>query len=213
MLNSCARVVPSRVGGLGAGDRCGFVADCNVVRTRRCSPRYSAAVRTPAACAVALAIAVTSTSPALAAKPTRIEPKALKGKERREARRARDESQGGTENGTFEFVLGSVAAAITAAVIGRGVWELTQIEQQQKDCANGASDLACGTDNQGRGNRIAAGLSFGFAVPMALATGFLFARGARTRRDHKTWHAEHPQVSLRPSASRTGGGLALQLRF
>lgn len=191
-----------------------FVADCNVLAPRRCSPRYSVAVRTPAACALAFAIAVTSTSAAAAAKkPTRIEPKPLSGKERREDRRERDESQGGTENGTFEFILGSVAAVITGAVIGRGAWELTQIEELRKDCANGASDLDCGTANEGRGNRIAAGLSFGFAVPMLVATGFLFARGARTRRDHKKWHAEHPQVSLRPQVSRRGGGLALQLRF
>ena len=53
-------------------------------------------------------------------KPTRIEPEKLKGKERRAARRARDESQGGTENGTFEFVLGSLTAVVTGVVIGRG---------------------------------------------------------------------------------------------
>ncbi len=190
-----------------------FVAECNVFGTGRCSPRYSPTVRIPAACALALAIALTSTSSAVAAEPTRIEPKPLKGKERREARRNRDESQGGTENGTFEFVLGSVAAVITGAVIGRGAWELTQIDELEKDCANGASDLDCGTGNVGRGNRIAAGLSFGFAVPMAVATGFLFARGARTRRDHRVWHEQHPEVSLRPSVSRRGGGLALHLRF
>jgi len=170
-------------------------------------------VRTPAACAVALAIALTPTASAVAAEPTRIEPKPLTGKERREARRERDESQGGTENGTFEFVLGSVAALITGVVVGRGAWELTRIDELKRDCANGGSDLDCGTANEGRGNKIAAGLSFGFAVPMALATGFLFARGARTRRDHKRWHEAHPEVSLRPSVSRRGGGLALQLRF
>ncbi|MGH1340929.1 MAG: hypothetical protein ACRBN8_05225 [Nannocystales bacterium] len=169
-------------------------------------------MRTPAAFAVAFAIALTS-SPAVAAKPTRIEPKPLKGKERRKARRERDESQGGTENGTFEFVLGSVAAVITGAVIGRGAWELTQIDELRTHCANGGADLDCGTGNVGRGNRIAAGLSFGFAVPMAVATGFLFARGARTRRDYKAWHVQHPEVSLRPSVSQRGGGLALQLRF
>lgn len=170
-------------------------------------------MRSSATCALAFAIAATSTSSAVAAEPTRVEPKPLKGKERREARRERDESQGGTENGTFEFVLGSVAAVITGAVVGRGVWELTQIEELRKDCANGAVDLDCGTANEGRGNQIAAGLSFGFAVPMAVATGFLFARGARTRRDQQAWHAQHPEVSLRPSVSRRGGGLALQLRF
>ncbi len=190
-----------------------FVADCDVAPTGRCSPRYSSAVRTCAACALAFAIALIPTSSAIAAKPTRIEPKPLNAKERREARRERDESQGGTENGTFEFVLGSVAAVVTAAVIGRGIWELTQIEKLQQDCGNGASDLDCATENPGRGNRIAAGLSFGFAVPMVAATGFLFARGTRTRRDHRRWHAQHPEVSLRPSASRHGGGVALQLRF
>jgi hypothetical protein len=193
-----------------------LVAKCNVRRTGRCSPRYSAAVRSVASALLASAITVTS-SPANAKppkqEPTRIEPKKLKGKERRAARRARDESQGGTEDGTFEFVLGSITAVVTGVVIGRGVWELTQIDELKRDCANGASDLDCGTANEGRGNRIAAGLSFGIAVPLSVATGFLFARAVRTRRDYKAWHAQHPEVSLLPSAGRRGGGLALQVRF
>lgn len=145
--------------------------------------------------------------------PTRVEPKALKGKERRAARRARDESNGGTEDGTFEFVLGSLTAVVTAVVIGRGIWELTQIDEHKRECDNGASDLDCGTDFVGRGNQIAAGVSFGIAVPLSVSAGFLFARGARIRRDHKAWHAQHPEVSLLPSAGPRGGGLALQLRF
>ncbi len=145
--------------------------------------------------------------------PTQVEPEKLRGKERRAARRARDESQGGTEDGTLEFVLGALTATVTAVVIGRGVWELTQIDEQRRDCENGASDLACGSPNEARGNQIAAGLSFGFAVPLSVAAGFLFARGARTRRDYKAWHEQHPEVSLAPSLGRRGGGLALQVRF
>lgn len=199
-----------------AVERARFVAKCNVGTTRRCSPRYCAAVRSVASALLAAAITVTS-SPVNAKtpkqKPTRIEPTKLKGKERRAARRARDESQGGTEDGTFEFVLGSLTAVVTGVVIGRGIWELTQIDELKRDCANGASDLDCGTENEGRGNRIAAGLSFGVAVPLTVATGFLFARAVRTRRDYKAWHAQHPEVSLMPSAGRRGGGLALQVRF
>lgn len=167
------------------------------------------------ACAIALlaaAIAATST-PARAAEPTRIEPKAKTGKERRAERRARDDSQGGTEDGTFEFVLGGLTAAVTAVVIGRGIWELTQIDETRQACREGAGEAACATDNPGRGNQIGAGLSFGFAVPLSVATGFLFARAVRTRRDHRKWHEQHPEVTLHPSASRRGGGLALQVRF
>ncbi|MCR9159386.1 MAG: hypothetical protein ACE37F_08285 [Nannocystaceae bacterium] len=173
-------------------------------------------MRSVASALLACAITVTS-SPVNAkrpkAEPTRIEPEKPSGKERRAARRARDESQGGTEDGTFEFVLGSLTAVVTAVVIGRGVWELTQIDELKKQCANGASDLDCGTAHEGRGNRVAAGLSFGMAVPLSLATGFLFARAVRTRRDYKAWHAQHPEVSLVPSAGRRGGGLALHVRF
>jgi hypothetical protein len=41
----------------------------------------------------------------------------------------------------------------------------------------------------------------------------LFARAVRTRRDYKAWHAQHPEVTLLPSAGPRGGGLALRLRF
>lgn len=193
-----------------------FVVNRNTRSTGRCSPRYSVAVRSVGSALLASAITVTS-SPVNAKpskqEPTRIEPKTLDGKERRAARRARDESQGGTEDGTFEFVLGSLTAVVTGVVIGRGIWELTQIDELRRDCANGAADLDCGTVNEGRGNRIAAGLSFGVAVPLSVATGFLFARAVRTRRDYKAWHAQHPDVSLMPSAGRRGGGLALKVRF
>ena len=173
-------------------------------------------MRVLASAAVATVIVVTS-SPARAEppppEPTRIEPPELKGKERRAARRARDASQGGTENGTFEFVLGSVTAVVTAVVIGRGIWELTQLDKLHRDCDNGAVDFDCGTAREGRGNKVAAGVSFGVAVPLSVAAGFLFARGARTRRDFKAWHAAHPEVSLLPAAGSRGGGLALRLRF
>ena len=193
-----------------------IVADCNVQSTQRCSPRYPPGVRALANALVAVAIVVTS-SPASAAppqpEPTRIEPTKLTGKERRAARRARDASEGGTENGTFEFVLGSITAVVTAVVIGRGIWELTQLDKLHRDCDNGAIDLDCGTPREGRGNQVAAGVSFGVAVPLSVAAGFLFARGARARRDYQAWHATHPSVSLAPAAGPRGGGLTLRLRF
>ncbi len=151
-----------------------------------------------------------------AAKPYRVAPDKAGGKQRRADRRAKDFSEAGTKRGNLEFGLGSVAAAVTLAVIGRGIWELTQISEIRRQCADGASDLACGGGDEGRGNRIAAGLSFGFAVPLGLATGWLFARALRTRRDHRRWHLEHPDAArlmLRPAASRRGAGLALRLRF
>ncbi len=166
-----------------------------------------------AAIAATLALPPVASARAAEPEPTRIEPKPLAGKERRKERRMRDESHGGTENGTFEFVLGGIAAAVTATVIGRGIWELVQIRETERDCRNGAVELACSSPNAARGNQIAAGLSFGLAVPLSVATGFLFARGVRTRRDYQAWHAQHPQVSLLPSAGRRGGGLALHVRF
>ena len=150
-------------------------------------------------------------------KPYQIAPEKKSGKERRAARRAADTSEEGTRNGALEFGLGSVAAVVTAVVIARGIWELTQIDEARRDCLAGAAELACSDPATfARGNRIAAGLSFGFAVHLGVATGFLFARGVRTRRDWQAWHREYPQapeVSLMPRASRRGGGLALHVRF
>lgn len=160
-----------------------------------------------------VALLATSIPRALAAKPTQVEPTRKRGKERRAERRSRDMSRGGTEDGTFEFVLGGLTAAVTAVLIGRGIWELTQIDETRKACENGGTEAACLGDNPGRGNQIAAGLSFGFAVPLSVATGFLFSRAVRARRDHRAWHEQHPEVSLHPSVGPRGGGLALQLRF
>jgi hypothetical protein len=61
--------------------------------------------------------------------------------------------------------------------------------------------------------RVAGGLSLGFAVPMAIASGFLFRRGVRVNRAWKAWHAQERAVAVTPWAERTGGGLSFALRF
>jgi hypothetical protein len=99
-------------------------------------------------------------------------------------------------------------------LVGRGAWEIVQGRELERGCADGtAMDLQCDFANPARGHYVAAGLSFGFSVPIAIASGFLLARGARVHRDWKAWNAEQQRVQLLPSASRRGAGLRLQVRF
>lgn len=147
-------------------------------------------------------------------KVARVVPPKKTRKERIAAREAKDWSEAGTRRGAIEFTLGGVAVALFGVLIGRGAWEVVEGRELERDCANGtAMDLQCDFANPSRGHYVAAGLSFGFAVPMAIAAGFLFAHGARINRDYKAWQVEQRRVTLMPSASRRSGGLTLQLRF
>jgi hypothetical protein len=164
---------------------------------------------------VSLAVAMPSVAWAKPAKENRVKPPKKTRKDRIEAREKRDFSEGGTRRGAIEFSLGAVTAVLFGVLIGRGAWEIVQGQKLDRGCADGtAMDLQCEfTNPPSRGNRVAAGLSFGFAVPMAIATGFLFAHGARVHRDYKEWQAEQRRMQVLPSASRNGAGLTLRLRF
>lgn len=165
---------------------------------------------------IALSVAMLSMPARAADGPQRVAPTKRNGKQRRADRAARDFSRGGTERGGVEFGIAAAATIATGALIGRGIWELTQIDDTRRNCREGAVELACRSEDLGRGNKIAAGLSFGFAVPVGVAAGWLWARAVRTRRDHRAWHAAHPDAasfSVRPIASRRGGGLVLRGRF
>ncbi len=148
-------------------------------------------------------------------KPNRVTPPKKKRKDRIAEREARDWSEGGTRRGAIEFTLGGAAVVVFGVLVGRGAWEIVKGQQLDRECANGTSqELQCElTSPPSRGNRVAAGLSFGFAVPMAIAAGFLFAHGARIHRDYEAWKAEQRRVQVLPSASRRGVGLGLQVRF
>ena len=149
-------------------------------------------------------------------KQARVTPPKKKRKDRKAAREQKDFSEAGTKRGAIEFTLGSAAVVLFGVLIGRGAWEVVQGRNLERGCADGTSmDLQCSiSDPPSRGNRIAAGLSFGFAVPMAIAAGFLFAHGARIHRDYKAFkRVEQARLRVMPTAGRRGGGVSLRLRF
>lgn len=168
-----------------------------------------------ARCIVCFAVATALTHPCIAEakKPQRVAPKRIRGKQRRAQRRAsKDLSQAGTRRGVIEFSLGSLMGVLSGVLIGRGAWELVRANRVDP-CLE--FDVVCQDEAsfQTRDSRIAAGLSFGMAVPAALATGFLFARGARVHRDYKKWKLREGTVALSPTFDRSGGGLSLRVNF
>lgn len=168
------------------------------------------------ACAGVLTVAIGL--PDAAAKREKI-PQVTPAKRSRPARPA-DLSRGGERRGGIEFALGSVTAALTGVLLGRGIWELVIAERAVDKCADGAASSTCPPDpidpKPGRGGRIAGGLSLGFAVPVAIASGFLFRYAVRIRRDYKRFERESAasrDVALSPWVGRSGGGVGLRLRF
>jgi hypothetical protein len=163
-----------------------------------------------------VALGVLAPTPAAADDdPPRVTPEKKSRKERRAQRRTKDMSDGGTNRGIIEFMLGGVTAAGSLALIGRGAWELVQGQRTVDECndPDGRDLDECFAVDPARPSKIAAGLSFAFAVPMAVASGLLFGRAARIRRDHRKFHAEQARLSLVPVAGRRGGGLQLFVRF
>ena len=165
------------------------------------------------ACAIAI-VGVLAWSPPASAKRHKVAqvvaPKRAKAKDV-------DLSKGGTQRGGLEFALGSITAVLTGVLIGRGTWELVKARQLERECDTGMStNPECSPlvgDNPSRMGKVAGGLSLAFAVPVAIASGFLFHRGVRVHRAWKAWHAQERAVAVIPFASRTGGGLGLTLRF
>lgn len=167
------------------------------------------------ACAIAI-VGVLAWSPPASAKRHKVAqvvaPKRAKAKDV-------DLSKGGTQRGGLEFALGSITAVLTGVLIGRGAWELVKARELEKECATMtgmATNPDCNPlvgDNPSRMGKVAGGLSLAFAVPMAVATGFLFVRGRRVHRAWKAWHAQERAIAVVPFASRTGGGVGFTLRF
>lgn len=127
---------------------------------------------------------------------------------RRRERPAQDEdlSRGGTRRGAVEISLGVAVLGTGAILVGRGVWEIASGRQLEKDCAAFESmDVLCDRDAPARGHKVAAGLAFGFAVPLFVAGSLLLARGARVHRDFRKARRQNRAVALRPAP----GGLAL----
>jgi len=123
-----------------------------------------------------------------------------------------DPSRGGERKGGIELALGSITAALSATLVGRGIWELVKAKRNADQCeVIGVEDPTCG-----RGEEIAGGLSLAFAVPVAVASGFLFRYGLRIRRAHRRFHEQNPRpagASLSPWLGPGSGGAVLHVRF
>ncbi len=126
-----------------------------------------------------------------------------------------DPSRGGTRKGGIEFGLGSLTAALSLGLIGRGIWEAVRAQRTAAACQAGTTnDPTCALDAQpGRAGKIAAGLSFGFAIPAAIASGFLFRYAVRTRRAYLRHQAQRRDVALAPWVDQAGGGVSFEVRF
>lgn len=130
----------------------------------------------------------------------------------------------GQDRGDIEIALGAVTAAVSATLVGLGIysaWRAATIREfcmeepvlVTVDMPDSVHDSVCndliGTD-PARASAISSGLSFAFAVPVAIGSGFLLRKGVRMRREYKRVHP----VSLRPWApGGRGVGVTLGLSF
>ncbi len=131
-----------------------------------------------------------------------------------------DPSRGGTRRGGIELALASLTAVLTGVLIGRGTWELVRASRVRKRCAERTDvdpfavevDPDCGVRRPGLGGRISGGLSLGFAVPIGIASGFLFAYGLKINRHYRKLAAER-KLAITPWLGRSGAGVGVRLRF
>jgi hypothetical protein len=123
-------------------------------------------------------------------------------------------SRGGERRGGIEIALGSLALGLSVALIARGGWEVANARRLDRHCSANPDDLECiALGDPVIGAKVAAGLSFGFAIPVAIGGGFLLAHGLRVRRDWKAWHQRQHELTVLPSAGRSGAGVSMRLRF
>jgi hypothetical protein len=130
----------------------------------------------------------------------------------------------GKDRGDIEIALGSVTAAVSATLVALGVYSAVRSVQLREYCAMEPQYIDEGPDplyqsvcrdlvnpNPARAAGISSGLSFVFAVPVAVGSGFLLRKGIRMRREWKRVQG----VSLRPwsPAGWRGAGLRLEFAF
>jgi hypothetical protein len=116
----------------------------------------------------------------------------------------------------LEYALGGVTAAVSATLVAFGAVQFDRALKLQAFCTDPetASSNECEVPigSPSTNYYVSGGLSLGFSVPVAVASGFLFRRAVRTQRAYRAWKVE--QVALTPWIDRrSGGGLSLTLRF
>jgi len=120
-------------------------------------------------------------------------------------------SKQGTRHGALEFGLASVMIGVGLGLVAFGSIELIRTREHARFCAQGGGGSGldpCLFDPPGLGYA-AAGLSWGFSIPLLVGSGLLFVRGARVREDAK----RVAQANMTAGWHRSGGGLSLTLRF
>lgn len=135
-------------------------------------------------------------------------------------------SQDGTRHGALEIGLGVVLSGAAAGLVAFGAVQLVRAREHVGFCQQSV-DVISETPESGGGidpcvfdppplGFASAGLSWGFAIPIAVGAGLLFARARRVRADARAFEALHPRAArLRASGwgRRDAGGLTLELRF
>lgn len=165
-----------------------------------------------------------------------LEPAPPQRRERRRRRAQRDGREGpeappalgdlsarGTDNGALELGLGATSIVVTGALIAHGIYQIFEARRKAEICLGATTDPPeCNFD--GPNLRYAgAGLSFGFAVPVAVGAGLFLRKGLRINRDYKAYRKQNPATTLRfdglsawararPGVGRSGG-LRLALSF
>ncbi len=134
--------------------------------------------------------------------------------------RDKDLSREGKERGITEFALAGVTGALSASLLVLGGFELKRGYEIRDFCAIPmaiqAPECTTLTGDPFVAAKVSAGLSFFFAVPIGVASGFLLRRGLRVREDAREWRAANPELSslrVAPWSTRQGGGLGLRFRF
>ncbi len=134
--------------------------------------------------------------------------------------RDKDLSREGKDRGVTEFALAGVTGAVSASLLVLGGLEIRRGNEIREFCSAPSTvqraECITLTGDPVVATRISAGLSFFFAVPIGIASGFLVRRGLRVQRDARAWREANPELStlrVSPWSTRHGGGLGLHLRF
>lgn len=138
--------------------------------------------------------------------------------------RAPREKPRGQDRGDIEIALGAVTAAVSATLVGLGVYSawrsvtlraycMQEPPLTALDMPDPVYDSLCneivGSD-PARSSAISSGLAFAFAVPVAVASGFLLRKGVRMRKEYRRVHG----AALRPWApGGRGAGLTFGFAF
>jgi len=128
-----------------------------------------------------------------------------------------DLSQRGTDNGALEIGLGATAIVVTGALIAHGIYQIFEGRRKEEICLDRATDPPECTFDGPNLRYAGAGLSFGFAVPVAVGAALFLRKGIRINRDYKAYRKRAVQIDgvgvwARAREDR-GAGVRFSMRF